>query len=504
MEVLFLTGILVIFFLYAKSLISRQSNAKPPPPGPTGLPILGSLLQLGRFPHRSLAKLADRHGPLMTLRLGSVATVIASSPEVAGEIFRRHDETFADRHVPDVITAQPNPEATLAWVPGDHRWRNRRRFCSTQMFAAQRLDSSERLRREKVQQLVAHLRKHAFSGGGAAVDVGRAAFGTTLNLMSNTIFSVDLVVGSDYFESAQEFKDLVWRIMEDAGRLNLSDYFPVLRRFDLQGVKRHIRASYDRLHEIFDELIDKRLEERGSGGSRTGDFLDLLLDQCQEEGSDFNRITIKPLILDLFIAGSDTSAITTEWAMAELLRQPDVRRKAREELSQVIGPGRAVQESDIDQLPYLQAIVKETLRLHPAVPLLLPYKARNDVELCGYAVAKGTQVLINAWAIGRDPKYWTEPTCFMPERFLLKPSVDYRGRDFEYIPFGAGRRICPGLPLAARMVHLMLASILHPFDWKLPEGISPEELDMEEQFGVTLKKAVPLCAIPVLDKDLRA
>lgn len=206
---------------------------------------------------------------------------------------------------------------------------------------------------------------------------------------------------------------------------------------------------------------------------------------------------------DLFIAGSDTSAITTEWAMAELLRQPNIRRKAREELAQVIGPELAVQESDIDQLPYLQAIVKETLRLHPAVPLLLPYKARNDVELCGYSISKGTQVLVNAWAIGRDPNYWAEPTSFKPERFLLKPNVDYKGRDFEYIPFGAGRRICPGLPLAARMVNLMLASILHSFDWKLPEGISPKELDMEEQFGVTLKKAVPLCAIPVLDKDLR-
>ncbi|XP_062075506.1 cytochrome P450 76C2-like [Humulus lupulus] len=187
--------------------------------------------------------------------------------------------------------------------------------------------------------------------------------------------------------------------------------------------------------------------------------------------------------------------------MAELLRHPDVRRKARSELAQLIGPKRVVQESDIDKLPYLQAIIKETLRLHPAVPLLLPYKAKNDVELCGYYIAKDTQVLINAWAIGRAPEYWVEPNCFKPERFLLKPNVDYKGHDFEYIPFGAGRRICPGLPLAARMVHLILGSILHSFDWKLPDGVSNEELDMEEQFGVTLKKAVPLCAIPILDKD---
>ncbi|KAL5560725.1 hypothetical protein UlMin_036936 [Ulmus minor] len=432
----------------------------------------------------------------MTIRLGSIPTVVASSPEIAQKIFQRHDEAFSDRTIPDVITAQPNPESTLAWVPGDHKWRNRRRFCSSQLFAAHRLDKFQHLRRDKVRQLIQHLNKHSLSG--TAVDLGQAAFGTTLNLMSNTIFSVDLV--DSEFESAQEFKDLVWRIMEDAGKINLSDYFPVLQRFDLQGVKRHIKVSYERLHEIFDELIDKRLEERRGSGFRTGDFLDLLLDQCQEHGSDFNRTSIKPLILDLFIAGSDTSAITTEWAMAELLRQPSVLQKARKELSQVIGSNREVEESDTDKLPYLQAITKETLRLHPAVPLLLPYKATKDAEINGYTIPKGTQVLVNAWAIGRDPKYWDEPDSFKPERFL-DSNVDYKGRDFEYIPFGAGRRICPGLPLAERMVHLMLASVIHCFDWKLPQGMSPEELDMRDQFGVTLKKAVPLCAIPLVHKD---
>ncbi|PKI49975.1 hypothetical protein CRG98_029649 [Punica granatum] len=164
------------------------------------------------------------------------------------------------------------------------------------------------------------------------------------------------------------------------------------------------------------------------------------------------------MVADLFIAGSDTSALTTEWAMAELLRKPSVLQKARQELLDVIGTERQVQESDIHQLPYLQAIVKETMRLHPAVPLLLPYKAKTDAEVLGYVIPKGIQVLVNAWALGRDPDYWTEPTEFRPERFLGS-NVDYKGRDYEYIPFGAGRRICPGLPLAVRMVHLMVASL---------------------------------------------
>ncbi|XP_015166889.1 cytochrome P450 76C4-like [Solanum tuberosum] len=154
----------------------------------------------------------------------------------------------------------------------------------------------------------------------------------------------------------------------------------------------------------------------------------------------------------------------------------------------------------MDKLPYLQAVVKETMRLRPAAPLLLPHKALHDVQVLGFTVPKGSQIFVNAWAIGRDPKYWEKPLEFLPERFM-ESSVDYKGRDFEYIPFGAGRRICPGMPLAIRIVNLMLASIIQPFNWKLPDGMAREELDMEEQFGVTLKKAIPLVAIPCMKEN---
>lgn len=185
--------------------------------------------------------------------------------------------------------------------------------------------------------------------------------------------------------------------------------------------------------------------------------------------------------------------------MAELLRNPQVMRRAKKELLEVIGLERTVKESDIDELPYLQAVVKETLRLHPAAPLLLPYKARNDVEICGYTIPNGAHALVNIWAMNRDPKYWNQPLTFAPERFIGS-KIDYKGGSFEFIPFGGGRRLCLGLPLATRMVHLMLASMILSFDWKLPRGINPEHLDMQEHFGMTLKKAVPLCAIPVMKK----
>ena len=182
--------------------------------------------------------------------------------------------------------------------------------------------------------------------------------------------------------------------------------------------------------------------------------------------------------------------------MAELLKAPEIMSKARAELEQVIGKGNQVKEADITQLPYLQAIVKETLRLHPPAPLLVPRKAESDIKVCGYSIPKDAQVLINVWAIGRDPNVWENPNKFMPERFL-KLNIETGGRDFELIPFGAGRRICPGMSLANRMLPLTLGSLLHSFDWKLEDGVGPDTLNMDDNFGLTLQMAQPLRALPM-------
>ncbi|RDX95624.1 Geraniol 8-hydroxylase, partial [Mucuna pruriens] len=501
--------LLVTLFLVITHFILNRHVRKSQPPGPTGLPIIGNLHQLGPKPHCTLSFLAQTYGPIMSLRLGSVTVVVASSPAAAQEILQKNDQAFANRPIPESVAAQPNVGDTLAWAPADPRWRNRRRVCTTQIFSAQRLDLLQHLRQRKVQELIEHLQKQA--SRRKVVDIGEVAFATMLNLVSNTVFSEDLV--GPEFESAGEFKDLVWRIMEDAGKVNLSDYFPLLKRLDLQGVKRHVEVSYVRLHEIFDDIIRKRVAYRESLCGPKGDFLDVLLDHCQQvDASDFTLQSIKPLILigveegrdkkkkminnDLFIAGSDTSGSTSEWAMAELLRNPEVMEKARKELIQVIGTSNEVKETDIPRLPYIQAIVKETLRLHPPVPLLLPYIAAHHVEVSGYTIHKGNQVLINAWSIGRNPQFWNDPLLFQPERFL-RSNVDFKGRDFEYLPFGGGRRICPGLPLANRMITLMLASFVHSFEWELPQGITHQTLDMTEQYGITLKKLSPLCAIPI-------
>ncbi|KAJ9706717.1 hypothetical protein PVL29_001945 [Vitis rotundifolia] len=381
----------------------------------------------------------------------------------------------------------------MAWMPVSTTWRALRRTCNSHLFTSQKLDSNTHLRHQKVQELLANVEQSCRAGG--PVDIGREAFRTSLNLLSNTIFSVDLV--DPISETAQEFKELVRGVMDEAGKPNLVDYFPVLRQIDPQGIRRRLTIYFGRMIEIFDRMIKQRLQLRKIQGSiASSDVLDVLLNISEDNSNEIERSHMEHLLLDLFAAGTDTTSSTLEWAMAELLHNPETLLKARMELLQTIGQDKQVKESDITRLPYLQAVVKETLRLHPAIPFLLPRRVEGDADIDGFAVPKNAQVLVNAWAIGRDPNTWENPNSFVPERFLGL-DMDVKGQNFELIPFGAGRRICPGLPLAIRMVHLMLASLIHSYDWKLEDGVTPENMNMEERYGISLQKAQPLQALPV-------
>ncbi|VVA36199.1 PREDICTED: geraniol [Prunus dulcis] len=433
------------------------------PPGPNPFPLIGNLLELGNKPHISLTKLSKRYGPIMTLQLGQITTVVVSSSAVAKQVLRTHDQFFCNRTIPDAVQAYKHAKYAMPWLTVSPTWRNLRKICNSQLFAAKVLDANQANRHLKVQELIADVKESVVKG--KAVEVGRAAFKTTLNLMSRTVFSVDLADQNS--ERAREFKELVWSIMEEAGKPNLADYFPVLKKIDPMGIRRRLGKHFQKMIDLFDRMIVQRLESRKS--------------------RDY----------DLFGAGTETTSATLEWAMAELLRNPEKLSKAQEELKQVVGKGKPVEESDITRLPYLQAIIKETFRLHPVVPLLLPRRAQADIEICGYIVPKGAQVLVNAWAIGRDPTIWDNPTSFIPERFLGL-DIDVTGQNFELIPFGGGRRICPGLPLAMRMLNLMLGSLINSFDnWKLEDGVVPEKMNMDEKFGLTLQMAHPVIAVPV-------
>ncbi|KAH9605172.1 hypothetical protein KSS87_011128 [Heliosperma pusillum] len=485
----------VAIYILCSSKKFTKSSVTNLPPGPPTIPIFGNLLILGHKPHLSLAKLAKTHGPLMTLRLGQVTTVVISSAEVAKEVLQKNDISFSNRTVVDAVRAINHHKNSLVWLRVGPQWRNLRKMCNTHVFSSARLEASQSIRRSKVQDMISYVEKCREEG--IAVDIGQLAFNTTLNLLSSTFFSVDLVDNDTNSKRARDFKDTIRCIMKEAGKPNFADYFPVLRRMDLQGIRRRMSVHFQKMVDVFNTMIEQRLKgERPPGLIQGNDVLDALLGINQEKNAEIEPSNIPYLLLDLFSAGTDTTSSTMAWAMAELLRNREKLVKVKAELNQVIGKGNTLEESHIAKLPYLQAVVKETFRLHPAAPFLVPKKAEKDVTVSGFTVPKDAQILVNVWAIGRDPEIWERPNSFKPERFVGS-DIDVKGHDFELIPFGAGRRICVGLPLAIRSIHLMLGSLVHGFEWELEGGGLGENLDMEENFGFTLEKAQPLRAIPV-------
>ncbi|RYR50511.1 hypothetical protein Ahy_A07g037132 [Arachis hypogaea] len=372
------------------------------------------------------------------------------------------------------------------------------------------LDLSQGLRRKKLLDLLGDMQKYGRTG--EAVDVGHAAFRACINFLSNTF------VSEDFVESVEngEYKDIVSTLLKLTGATNVVDIFPFLKVFDPQGLQRHTIHYLNKFFHNLDKLIEKRLKLREEGHYVTNnDMLDALLDISHQDSQRMDRKKIKHFLLvslfvttyqlcmsnqdllvagtdttaygleramteDLLVAGTDTTAYGLERAMTEVLHNPEVMSKAKQELEQNIGRGNPIDESDVAKLPYLQAIVKESLRLHPPAPLLLPRKAKVDVEISGYRIPKNARVLINEWAIGRNPNVWDNANSFLPER-LLGSKIDVKGRDFQLTPFGSGRRICPGSPLAMRMIHVMLGSLLNSFDWKL------QSMDKDQ----------PLLAIPL-------
>ncbi|CAH8392378.1 unnamed protein product [Eruca vesicaria subsp. sativa] len=484
--------ILSCFFIFTTikfRLSSTRSTALPP--GPPRLPIIGNIHQVGKLPHRSFADLSRTYGQIMHLKFGRLNTVIITTPEAAREVLRKHDQTLSGRMSPNAVRSINHHKVSVAWIhPSSDRWRLLRKLSVTHLFSPQRIEATKALRMKKVQELIKFMDES--SEREEAVDISRASFVTTLNIISNILFSVDL---SSYgSEKSNGFYDSIIGAMEAAGSPDLANFFPFLGFLDLQGISKKMKLCTEKLFKVFQGFIDTKTVEkslrRKPKDASNSDFLDVLLDEAELDNND-----IEHLLLDMFVAGTDTSSSTLEWAMAELLANPKKMAKAQAEIERMIGQDGLVQEPDISEFPYLQAVLKETFRLHPDVPLLLPRKAETDVEIFGYLVPKDAQVLVNVWGIGRDPNVWENPTRFEPERFLGKVT-DVKGKHYELTPFGAGRRMCPGLPLAVKMVSLMLVSLLYSFDWKLPKTV-----DMDEAFGISLHKANPLLAIPVKKKS---
>ncbi|KAG8096772.1 hypothetical protein GUJ93_ZPchr0013g34595 [Zizania palustris] len=301
--------------------------------------------------------------------------------------------------------------------------------------------------------------------------------------MLSAIYSIDMDP-----ESTAVFRAVVEDAMMLIGTPNLSDLFPSISALDLQGVRRRVAKLFTVTYRQYDEQVSRRRRDIDAGEARKNDLLGVVLDmekKWQQEGSVLSHETMKALFTDIYGAGASTTAVLIEWAMADLLQNQQSMRKLKEELTSVIGANAQIQESDISRLPYLRAVVKETLRLRAVAPLV-PRRAEATIQVHGYTIPKGTHVLLNLWAINRDAKAWNDPDMFVPERFIGNDGINYLGQNFEFVPFGVGRRICLGLPLAHKVMYLVLGTLVHQFEWSLPEELKESGIDMTEKCGAVL------------------
>ncbi|XAR64621.1 hypothetical protein NMG60_11008370 [Bertholletia excelsa] len=466
------------------------------PPGPPGWPVFGHMFHLGTMPHHTLTKLRDKYGPVLWLKLGSANTMVVLNAAAATELFKNHDLAFIDRYTIDLMRVQDYHKGSLALASHGTHWRTLRRICTTEMLTARRITDTAPVRRKCVDSMLSRIEKTACQQDQTSIHVARFVFLMAFNMIGNLMLSRDVMDPESEVES--EFFRAMTGMMEWTGHPNIADLFPWLGWFDLQGLRRRMKRDMGKALEIASGYVKERVKGTKAGEKKRQDFLDVLLD-FEESGKDESaRISdhnLNIFILEMFLAGSETTSSTTEWALTELLCHPEAMAKVHKELSELVGENRKMEETDIENLPYLQAVVKENLRLHPPIPFLVPRKAVQNTQFMGYQIPKDTQVFVNTWAIGRDPECWEDPWAFKPERFLGS-KVDYKGQNYEFIPFGAGRRICAGLLLGQRTLQLVLGSLLHEFEWRLVDGATPERMDRKERMGVTVRKFEPLRAVP--------
>uniref|UniRef100_A0A7N0TAY7 Cytochrome P450 n=2 Tax=Kalanchoe fedtschenkoi TaxID=63787 RepID=A0A7N0TAY7_KALFE len=482
-------------FLYVRSRSSRHSSSDLPP-SPWRLPIIGNLHQLGGSAHQSLHVLSLEHGPLMLVHFGLVPMFVVSSGELAREVLKTREVEFPGRL---------NTEAyRILFEGGEDKifgpaWTQIRKVCVSEVLSLKRIQALQFIREEELRRLADERRPPA--------DLSDLF----LTLASTTLSRAVLGLESAEQGGGRESNRVIGQLVREASNL-LNDvvafgaYIPALSWLDnLRGLYRKTKRVSQAIHEFLDRVIDERLEirrrsEAGEGGEQeTGDrkyFVDILLElQTRKDvmgGHELTRMEIRAILLVMFIAGIDSSVITLEQTMKELVKNPRIMRKLQQEIRSVVGNKSEIHQSDLSRMEYLKCVVKETLRLH-VPPMVTRQASDKDSKLGGFQIPANAAVLINMWAIHMDPATWDRPLEFLPERFL-NTRYDFTGQDDKYFPFSLGRRICPGVQFAMFSIEYALAHVLCWFDWELPDEICAQS------FGMSEDQNLPLRLVPLLHK----
>ncbi|KAH9767463.1 Xanthotoxin 5-hydroxylase CYP82C4 [Citrus sinensis] len=471
--VIFLSIFLLISRNGQKRTIKKKQAQRAPRAG-GAWPLVGHLHLLGgpEPAHRVLGDMADKYGPIFTMKLGVKQALVVSNWEIAKECFTTNDKAFASRPKTMAMELLGYNFSVISFAPYGNYWRQSRKIAIIELLSSHRLEKLKHVRESEVKASIQRLYKSCISSSSSRkvvlVDMIHWLEGTVLDVV------LRIIAGKRHNSQSQEVNDWQRQITKFTaltGQFVVSDALPVFEMARYRWMKRvsgEVKGDEDFIYVLL-SLLDDNAE------------------QLPDRDAD---TVIKAICVTLIVAAADTTVVTLTWAIALLLNNRDVLKKAQDELDIQVGTKRQVNGSDMRNLVYLQAIIKETMRLYPALPLLLPHESIEECTVNGYHVPAGTQLFVNAWKIQRDPCVWEEPCQFQPERFLTThKDIDVRGQNLELIPFGSGRRMCPAVSYGLQVMQLMLASLVHGFDFTTPSG---EPVDMAETMGLTSAKATPL------------
>ncbi|EOA23852.1 hypothetical protein CARUB_v10017070mg [Capsella rubella] len=488
LSLLFFCCIVLAVFKHKK----RQKNQQPP--SPPSFPIIGNLHQLGELPHQSLWKLSKKYGPVMHLKLGRVPTVVVSSPQTAKQALKIHDLHCCSRPSLAGPRELSYKYLDIVFSPFNDYWKELRRMCMQELFSAKRVHLIQPIKEEEVKKLINSVSESASQK--TEVNLSKKFLDLTVSVVCKAAFGLSFhgtVLNNDGFNK------LIREAFLFLGSFSASDFFPNSGWIIdwLTGLQGRREKSVSDLDAFYEQMFDLHKQENKKG---VEDFVDLLLRLEKDEAvlgyGKLTRNHIKAILMNVLLGAINTSAITMTWAMTELIRNPRVMKKVQSEIRNQMRNKSVITLDDIDHLPYLNMVIKETWRLHPPVPLLVPREVMSEFEINGYKIQPKTLLYVNVWAMGRDPDIWKDAETFLPERFVDN-NIDFKGQNFELLPFGSGRRICPGMYMGTTMVEFGLANMLYQFDWQLQEGMVVEDIDMEESPGLNTSKKKDLLLVPV-------
>ncbi|XP_021759818.1 cytochrome P450 83B1-like [Chenopodium quinoa] len=488
--------ILLLLFLAISSLIliflkHKKNEPFHPPPGPKGLPIIGNLHQFDPSkPHIYFAKLAKIYGPILSLRFGTAHALVVQSAKTAKEVLQTQDLNFCYRP-PTLGTRKLSYNGLdITFAHSLDYFREIKKVCVVHLFSPKKVESFASIRHEEIMRMINKISTKC--SASEIVNLSEL-------LMTFSSSNICKIAFGKRYSDDEGYN--CHKLLSDAQTMLttffFADYFPSIAWLDrLTGQSSRLKKAFKDLDTFFEEIINDHLDPNRVK-SEQEDIIDVLL-QIKKEKTftyDLSMDNIKAVLMDMFVAGTDTSAAMVVWAMTELIKNPTAMKRVQKEIRDSSARHKGyVSVEDLPELEYLKAVVKETFRIQPAAPLLVLRESLQKCTIEGYNILPKTLVFVNVWAIGRDPEYWKDPEVFMPERFLGS-SIDYKGNDFMLIPFGAGRRMCPGILLGVANFELALANLLYSFDWGLPKGMKSEDIDTDTLPGITMHKKNPLCLV---------